>query len=201
MTTKRKIISWLLITPVIAVGAVLALNYIFYKEPAEKFIETGNVAELLQSIADLENTLSQSPEKAHLRLELAHGYEAMGHYDKAITAYGKAWKKVERAPDELLRFAEVLARSKGHNYTGKPLELINTALEIDSNNIDALIMKGTAMLSTKQKAVSLEYWQKAYGLLDEQDPRFTPLGEMLEKLEQGNALLGHPLAPSGHTGK
>ncbi len=183
ITTKTKqIIAWLIAIPVITGIVFLVLNALFYQEPAEVFLQTGNVPELLQSVEQLEKTLEKNPEDSNKQLELAHCYEVMGRYPEAIRRYGKAWEHVEQSADELTRFAEVLARSKGNDYAGKPTELLKQALQLDNQHIDALIAYATALISDNQTAQATEYLQRAYNLLDAKDVRRGELADVLEKV-------------------
>ncbi|PID65382.1 MAG: hypothetical protein CR975_07300 [Gammaproteobacteria bacterium] len=139
---------------------------------------------LLQAVDSLEKALEKDSTQTAKQLELAHCYEIMGRYPKAIIAYGKAWEVVKKSPDELVRFADVLARSKGNHYAGKPKALLKQALELDHQHVDALISYGTALLSERQQTLAAEYWQKAHHLLDRGDPRYTELEKLLSGLSE-----------------
>ncbi len=182
MTKAKQIIAWLLAIPVITGVVFIALNHIFHQEPADEFLQTGNVPKLLQSVKQLEKTLAHNPQQSDKQLELAHCYEVMGRYPEAITLYGKAWARVQQSPDELTRFADVLARNKGNSYAGKPMELLTQALQLDNRHIDALIAYATALIAENQDAQATEYLQRAYDLLDSDDLRRSELADVIEKI-------------------
>ncbi len=132
----------------------------------------------------MQQEVNDNPEQPDKQLLLAHAYQVMGRYPEAITAYGKAWPQVEKSPDELVRFAEVLYRQKGSQFAGKPLDLLNQALALDKQHIDGLILHGTAMLQQKNNAQAVKDWTLAKSLLAADDARKAELTNMLEALSK-----------------
>lgn len=183
MMMGKKVILWLLAIPVITGATFVVLNYFFYQEPAEVFQQTGDVATLLSEVTELEDSLSENPKQTKKILELAHCYQVMGRYPEAISTFGKAWDSVEKSPDELTHFADVLARNKGNDFSGKPIELLKQALALDSENINALILYGTALISQQQNTLAAKQWEKAFQLMDEDDLRYKELEELLAQLK------------------
>lgn len=182
MKKQNIILAWVLGVPVVAAVVFAILSAVFYQEPDEQFQHDGNVAELLKEVERLELDLKNNPEQPDKQLIIAHSYQVMGRYPEAITAYGKAWELVEQSPDDLVRFAEVLYRQKGNNFEGKPIELLNQALGLDSQHIDGLILHGTAMLQQKNNAQAIKDWTQANALLPEDDARKSELAKMMESL-------------------
>lgn len=192
MKKQSIILSWVLGVPVVAALGFVVLSAVFYQEPAEKFQHDGNVAALLSEVQRLENDLSNHPEQPEKSLILAHSYRAMGKYSKAILAYGNAWPLIENSPDNLVAFAETLARQRGNDFKGKPLQLITQALNLEPSHIDALILKGTALLQQKDYTQAITLWQKAYQLLPITDSRRDELQMMLQELKASKSLIKPP---------
>lgn len=182
MKKQSIILFWILGVPVVAVLGFVLLHALFYQEPAEKFQHDGNVAELLSEVQRLENDLSNHPEQPEKQLVLAHSYHVMGKYPAAIKAYGKAWEIVESSPTELVRFTEALFRQKGSQFDEQTIGLINQALAIDHHHIDALILRGTAMLQQKNNHQAMKDWTLASSLLPETDGRKAELTKMMQAI-------------------
>lgn len=184
MKKQNIILSWVVGVPAVTAVAFAILSAVFYQEPDEQFQHDGNVAELLKEVARLEQDLKNNPEQPDKQLIIAHSYQVMGRYPKAIDAYGKAWGLVEQSPDDLVRFAEVLYRQKGSDFEGKPIELLKQALSMNSQHIDGLILHGTAMLQQKNDAQAIKDWRLANTLLPKDDARKAELVKMMESLSQ-----------------
>ncbi len=182
MKKKNIIIAWVLGVPAVAIFIFMLLSIIFYQEPGERFQNDGNVAELLREVEKLEQDLKKDPKQLHKQRLLAHSYQVMGRYPEAIAAYGRAWKLVEKSPDDLVRFAEALYRQKGNQFTGKPLELLNQALNLNGQHINGLILHGTAMLQQKNNVQAVKDWTLANSLLPDNDARKAELQKMIKQM-------------------
>jgi cytochrome c-type biogenesis protein CcmH len=91
---------------------------------------------------------------------LARSYKAMGRYEEAARAFGKAEQIVGEDPNLLSDYAEALALSTGGSLRGRPSELLARALKLDPDFPDALILAGTAAYEREDYAAAVVYWER-----------------------------------------
>jgi cytochrome c-type biogenesis protein CcmH len=84
----------------------------------------------------------------------------MGRYPEAVRAYERAAALVPRDADLLADYADALAVTQGRSLQGKPLELVQRALEIDPEHWKALALAGTAAFGRKDYGRAIAYWER-----------------------------------------
>lgn len=152
--------------PLAAAGLYLLLGNFAATNPEETFVRTGNVAQFVNAVEQLEEKVRQNPADLHSQLMLARSYRAMGRYEDSVAAFGKAWPVIQDNPTELTIFAGVLAIYRG-SFEGKPDDLLQQALAIDANNHDALTLAGGSAYQKGDYSTALRHWRKLHALLDD----------------------------------
>ncbi len=112
---------------------------------------------------------------------LARSYKAMGRYEEATQAFGKAGKLVDEDPHLLAEHAEALALSTGGSLRGRPSELIARALKLDPQFPDALVLAGTAAYEREDYAAAAVYWERLLKLLPPDSEDAQSLADSIKK--------------------
>ena len=91
---------------------------------------------------------------------LARSYRILGRDQDAAKAYARAGDFVNSDPQLLADYADVLASNANGSFAGKPLQLINKALQLDPNNLMALWLSGTAAYNSGNYKAAVQTWEK-----------------------------------------
>ncbi|HXD29856.1 MAG TPA: c-type cytochrome biogenesis protein CcmI [Pyrinomonadaceae bacterium] len=112
------------------------------------------------NVAALEKKLEQNPNDGPGWSMLARSYSAMSRHKEASAAFEKAAALDPRNADLLTEYAFSLSMARGQDMEGKPIELLNQALEIDPQNLKALVLAGNAAFKGKRYEQAIGYWEK-----------------------------------------
>jgi len=116
--------------------------------------------ELEAMVAKLAAHVEKNPDDAQGWTLLARSYYVMSRYPEAVRAYERAAALVPRDADLLADYADALAVTQGRSLQGKPLELVQRALEIDPEHWKALALAGTAAFGRKDYGRAIAYWER-----------------------------------------
>ncbi len=116
-------------------------------------------------VARLAARMRENPEDADGWKLLGRSYAVLGRYGEAVDAYARAAQRAPRDPQLLADFADALAMARGARLAGEPEKLVLRALEIDSNNLKALALAGTAAFERKDYAIAARFWQRMLPLV------------------------------------
>jgi cytochrome c-type biogenesis protein CcmH len=117
-------------------------------------------AQILQMVERLAARLKTNPGDLEGWARLARSYKVLGRLDEAEAAYGKASALVNKTPDMLTDYADLLATKSGGQLEGRPLALVNKALALDARHPMALMLSGTAAYRRKDFALAIAQWEK-----------------------------------------
>ncbi len=109
--------------------------------------------------------LQDNPEDIEGWFMLARTYAIMNQYDKAAATYGKLNEIIPDNPQILSDYADMLAMTNNGNLSGKPSELIQTALTIDPEYPKALALAGTAEYEQNQFDQAAKYWERLLAVI------------------------------------
>lgn len=116
--------------------------------------------QILEMVAALAQRLQQEPGNAEGWSMLARSYNAMGRFAEAADAYARLVKLVPGDAALLADYADTLAMASNRSLQGEPEKLIDQALAVDSKNIKALALSGSAAFERRDFARAVEQWQK-----------------------------------------
>ncbi len=149
--------------------SIPGFSYTFYKKlghDPDSFIETGftnesviasqNVEKMLVTV---EKELQNNPEEIEVRIALAQVYIELERFSDAARVYKELYQLRPDDPDVIVNYAEALARSHGNRLTGRPIELLNEALKLDSNHGRALWLAGFAEQQAGNKDAAIAHWK------------------------------------------
>jgi len=112
------------------------------------------------NVEKLAKKLESNPNDAEGWLMLARSYSSMEKFGEAAGAYAKATELTPKNADLWAEYAFATAMASGKSLQGKPLELINHALQIEPENAKALQLAGTAAFEVKDYKKAIDYWQR-----------------------------------------
>jgi cytochrome c-type biogenesis protein CcmH len=110
-------------------------------------------------VAGLAAKLEKEPGNHQGWVMLARSYKAMGRYDEAERAFEKAMPLVEKHPQLLGAYADLLASKAGGNLEGKPEQLIAQALRLDPDDLQSIWLAGTAAFNRRDFATAIRHWE------------------------------------------
>jgi len=112
------------------------------------------------NVEKLAKKLESNPNDGEGWLMLARSYSSMEKFGEAAGAYAKATELTPKNADLWAEYAFATAMASGKSLQGKPLELINHALQIEPENAKALQLAGTAAFEVKDYKKAIDYWQR-----------------------------------------
>lgn len=108
--------------------------------------------------------LKVNPDDASGWRMLAHSYETLGRFDQAVDAYRHLMQLIPDNPDFLTDYAVTLGMSLNQRLAGEPEKLIDHALAIDPNHIQALALSGSAAFERKDYPRAIKNWERILAL-------------------------------------
>ena len=159
-------------------------------------------AKVNQMVETLAARLKANPNDAQGWAMLARSYKVMRRFDEAEQAFVKAGDLVNKDPDLLVEYADLLAVRANDNIEGRPLELVNKALALDPQHPMALMMSGVAAYRRNDFALAVARWEKLLAVIE---PGSTDAQQIEADIADARAKAGMPakpaaLRPSGAAG-
>ena len=106
-------------------------------------------AQVEEMVTKLSAKLEQDPANVDGWVVLARTYYVMKRFPEASKAFEKAIALAPDVPDLLADYADTLGAAQGGTLEGRPLQLVNRALEVDPTHWKALALAGTAAFNRK----------------------------------------------------
>lgn len=91
-------------------------------------------------------------------LLLARSYQALGQLQHSVAAYQKAAALGPDNANLLIEYASTLSIAQGRDLSGKPWQLIQHALEVAPDNLNALALAGAAAVQDGRSDDAVRYW-------------------------------------------
>jgi cytochrome c-type biogenesis protein CcmH len=144
-------------------------------------------AQIEENVAKLAKRMESNPSDVQGWMMLARSYSNLGKFDESSKAYEKAVALKPRDADLLARYAFSLGMANGRNFSGRPTELINQALQMEPDNLDVLGLAGGVAFEQKNYKQAIEHWTK---LLAKAPPNSDLAQAVNEKLQEAKTLAG-----------
>lgn len=142
-------------------------------------------------VAGLAAKLEKEPENLQGWTMLARSYRAMGRLPEAEKAFERAEKFIENDAQLLADYADVAAANARGDFRGKPMRLIEKALKVDPDNMQALWLAGSAAFAREDFARAIGHWERLVAQLppDSEDAQMlrANIGEARAGLDQAKA--------------
>ena len=144
---------------------------------------TGEQPQSFESMVEtLASKLEQDPDNLEGWFLLGRSLMSLGRYDEAKQAFEVVNSKLpEPQAGVLLALANAVAMGQEGRLEGRPAELVQQALVLDSQNTTALWLAGMAAEESGELESALRYWEQAEPLLaDDPENQAELRGMMLE---------------------
>jgi cytochrome c-type biogenesis protein CcmH len=142
--TPRKMVAVMgVLIPLSAAGLYAWLGTPSAIVRAEAPTQAVSNPQVLKMVETLAERLKANPDNPKGWAMLARSYKVLGRFDEAEQAYLKAGDIVNSDPNLLVDYADLLA-VRANSIDGRPLELVNKALQLDPLQPTALMMSGVA---------------------------------------------------------
>lgn len=144
--------------PIAAVVLYLQLGTPDALEPQDRpGFTPQQVAAMVEQLA---SRMEQNPSDPQGWIILGRAYHALGRFEEAARALGKA---VALAPGDarlLADYADAKAMAQGGKLEGEPLELVERALKLEPANVKALALAATAAEIRSDYPAAIGYWER-----------------------------------------
>lgn len=164
-----------ILLPIFAIGGYLkSSDYLLAtsekpvtKEQSAQSKIPPNLEEMVQKLA---KRLEEKPDDAKGWYMLGRSYTVLNRYPEAIAAYTRALALAgNENPQLFVDFAEALGMSANGDLSGRPVELLKTALALNPELPKALWLSGLAAAQSKDYAMAVEYWQRLLAQIPESE--------------------------------
>ena len=116
-------------------------------------------------IAGLQKKMEANPDNFKGWIILGRSYMAMRRYTEAAESYERALKINPKSVNVILAMADSLAMANNGEVTGRPVELIDQALELEPENLKALLFGGMAARQQGEQIRAIQRWKKVLSLV------------------------------------
>ncbi len=121
-------------------------------------------AQVEQMLADLAARAEKDPANTRNWAMLARSYRLLGRLPESARAFERMGTAIEASPALLVEYADVLAALADGNLEGRPLQLVQRALEIAPNDVPALSLQATAAYRRHELQMAIGTWERALAL-------------------------------------
>jgi cytochrome c-type biogenesis protein CcmH len=138
----------------------------------------GAVADTLRRMAEA------SPQDAGLQVQWARAELERGQVREAVEGYRRAVMLRPRDADLLVEAAVVDAKAAGDDLSGEPARLLDRALAINPNHVDALFLKGKEAAQRHDFRTALQSWNRAIQVAPAGDATAAYLSRQLNAMRE-----------------
>lgn len=122
-------------------------------------------AQIEGMVGKLAQRLQENPSDIEGWVMLGRSFSVLGRYDEAVAAYEKSIQVVGEDATLLTDYADAIAMSSGESLEGKPMELLQKAINIDPQNQKALWLLGTAYFERGDFVSAINLWKRLQQLI------------------------------------
>jgi cytochrome c-type biogenesis protein CcmH len=153
--------------PIIAAGIYWKVGnqQAMLQQPGMDGANQFGMAQSDSALKELEEMVAANPDDPNGLYHLARSYSEFGRYADAAQVYAKLTGLVPNEAQLWADYADVLAMSSGRNLAGKPAELLDKALSLDSSNFKALALSGSAAMERGDYRTAVRHWEALLKLI------------------------------------
>lgn len=140
-------------------------------------------AQIEAMVTRLAERLKTEPDDVDGWRMLAHSYETLRRFDAAVDAYRHLMQLEPKNADVLTDCAVALAMTLNQDLSGEPERLIDRALAINPNHVQALALKGSAAYEHGDYAKALPPWKKILAMVPPESDMAKSIGASVAKAE------------------
>ncbi|MBT4975375.1 MAG: c-type cytochrome biogenesis protein CcmI [Gammaproteobacteria bacterium] len=151
------------------------LSLLVYSQLAPKIIPNSDAAltepmTMVESIEKLQDYLIENPNDFQALKMLGLAQVGTGNIDESIQSFEEAFVINPNDIDLLLQYASAIAANQDGMFYGKSKTLIEKALSLDPQSIQALYFAGIVSAHQSDLDGAIGYWQKALYLMPDNHP-------------------------------
>ncbi len=135
-------------------------------------------------IIGLQKKMEENPDNFTGWTMLGRSYMVLKQYPEAVKAYERALKLNPKSVNVILAVADSLAMASNGEIVGRPVALINQALELEPNNSTALWLGGMAARQQKDHVLAITRWKKVLSLAKDPSERAEVRSLITEAMSQ-----------------
>jgi cytochrome c-type biogenesis protein CcmH len=126
--------------------------------------------DFMELVRKVEEKTRANPDDGEAWAMLAKTYGAMERWPEALPAFEKANRLLPQDASVLSGYAEALAITNNRVLSGRPMELVREALEIDPADMKGLELAGIHAYQAQNYAQAADYFKRLYQLLPPESP-------------------------------
>ena len=150
-------------------------------------------------IEQLEKKVTQNPDDLRGLLLLTNAYMSLRRYADAVPLFER-WQALDANNADLLaRYADALAMANNGDLAGKPTALLERALQINPNQIQALWLAAMAADEQHDLSTALVYLTHLQGLVVDNQEAHKEVTAMIASAQSRAATSGITLSPTSST--
>lgn len=151
--------------PLVAAGLYAALGNPRGLEPAAEQAGLAAPPRIEAMVARLAARLKEQPQDAAGWRMLARSYETLRRFEAAADAYRRVVALEGESADLLVDYAVVLGMTQNQRLSGGPEKLVERALALEANHVQALALLGSAALERGDYEAARRPWRKILALV------------------------------------
>ena len=167
-SAKRTAVAVGLSLPLLALGIYTQLGTPAAIDPVAT--ANSNDHQMKEMVDKLAERLKANPNDPKGWVMLARSYKAMGRFEEAQQAYGKAGDMADKDPDLLVDRAELTAILAGNKLAGKPEQMIQEALRLNPEHPMGLMLSGVAAYQNADYKTAVAHWEKLLDMIPPESP-------------------------------
>ncbi len=159
---RKTVLAVATLLPILTILLYLLIGSAFDVRDDGKHSSTQEIDKMVSGLA---SKLEKEPDNYKGWAMLARSYKVMKRPIESERAFERALPFVEKDPQLLADYADVVATNANGNFSGKPIDLINMALKLDPHHAMSLWLAGSAAFNAEQYQLAIQYWSRLYQLM------------------------------------
>ena len=176
-------VGLLLPAAAVALYAAIGAPQAVLAPPAQPEAAAIGPAQVEAMVNRLAERLKNEPDDAEGWRMLAHSYETLRRFDAAVEAYRHLIALEPNNANGLTDAAVALGMALNQDLSGEPERLIDRALAINPNHVQALALKGSAAYERGDYAQAIPPWKKILAMVPQDSEMARSIGASVEKAE------------------
>lgn len=162
---KRTLAAVALLVPMAAIAVYFAVGNPKSMSAAPQLAKGAGQQDIERMVQTLADKLAQDPGNLKGWAMLARSYKVMGRPADAQKAFERAGTFLDDDAQLLADYADVAITNANGNFAGKPVQLIERALQVDPKNLMALWLSGGGAFARADYSRAIGTWQRLVQLL------------------------------------
>jgi cytochrome c-type biogenesis protein CcmH len=189
--SRRTSLALVVLLPLAAAGLYTWLGSPTALDPQATRVATQQDVEKM--VSDLAARMAKDPSDPKGWIVLARSYRVMNRLPQAEDAFNHIGEQLFQNATLLAEYADVLATRAMGNFDGKPMEMVNRALQLDPQNPMALSLAATAAYNRNDLAGAVAQWERLLTIVppDSDDAKW-----LSEAVSKTRSQMGTPAAPA-----